>query len=241
MGARGVPPARIAPPTSATPTPPGSGCRGSASSTRAPERSPASWPPGESAPRPTRTARSARCSPTRRWSSSPSATRRTSARSSRSAASTPRGSGAAARRSSRRSRAARRQPADPARGPRGRSDPEDAPLIVLAEALLRARALEAGLAYELIASRSELEQIVAAARRGEPEPEVRTLEGWRSELVGRRPARPAGRTQGGLGRTGPPPHAQLEDAPTSSTHRHRRRAVEHRVRQREMIGHGRLI
>jgi ribonuclease D len=68
--------------------------------------------------------------------------------------------------------------------PRGRSDPEDAPLIVLAESVLRARALEAGLAYELIASRGELEMIVAAARRGEPEPEVRTLEGWRSELVG---------------------------------------------------------
>jgi ribonuclease D len=65
-----------------------------------------------------------------------------------------------------------------------RSEPEDVPLIVLAEALLRARALEAGLAYELIASRSELESIVAATRRGEPEPEVRTLSGWRRELVG---------------------------------------------------------
>jgi ribonuclease D len=68
--------------------------------------------------------------------------------------------------------------------PRGRSDPGDAPLIALAEALLRARALEAGLAYELIASRSELELIVSAARRGEPEPIVRTLDGWRRELVG---------------------------------------------------------
>jgi ribonuclease D len=67
---------------------------------------------------------------------------------------------------------------------RGRSEPEDAPLIVLAEALLRARALEVGLAYELIASRNELELIVAAQRRGEPEPDVRALEGWRSELVG---------------------------------------------------------
>jgi ribonuclease D len=57
-------------------------------------------------------------------------------------------------------------------------------MIVLAEALLRARAMEAGLAYELIASRSELELIVAAARRGEPEPDVRTLNGWREELVG---------------------------------------------------------
>ncbi len=67
---------------------------------------------------------------------------------------------------------------------RGRSEPGDAPLIALAEALLRARALEAGLAYELIASRNELEQIIAAARRAEPEPAVRTLSGWRRELVG---------------------------------------------------------
>ncbi|HEY8626315.1 MAG TPA: HRDC domain-containing protein [Solirubrobacteraceae bacterium] len=67
---------------------------------------------------------------------------------------------------------------------RGRSESGDAPLIALSEALLRARALQAGLAYELIASRSELEQIVAAARRSEPEPEVRTLSGWRRELVG---------------------------------------------------------
>ena len=67
---------------------------------------------------------------------------------------------------------------------RGRSEPGDAPLIALAEALLRARALDAGLAYELIASRAELELIVGAARRSEPEPEVRTLTGWREELVG---------------------------------------------------------
>ncbi|MGZ4298895.1 MAG: ribonuclease D [Solirubrobacteraceae bacterium] len=67
---------------------------------------------------------------------------------------------------------------------RARSEPGDAPLIALAEALLRARALEAGLAYELIASRAELELIVGAARRGEAEPDVRTLGGWRRELVG---------------------------------------------------------
>jgi ribonuclease D len=65
-----------------------------------------------------------------------------------------------------------------------RSDPSDAPLIALAEALLRARALEAGLAYELIASRAELEAVVGAARRGDPEPPVRALTGWREELVG---------------------------------------------------------
>ncbi len=67
---------------------------------------------------------------------------------------------------------------------RARSEPGDAPLIALAEALLRARSLQAGLAYELIASRAELEQIVGASRREEPEPEVRTLRGWRAELVG---------------------------------------------------------
>jgi len=67
---------------------------------------------------------------------------------------------------------------------RGRSEPGDAPLIALAEALLRARALKAGLAYELIASRAELELIVAAVRRGAREPDVRTLTGWRRKLVG---------------------------------------------------------
>jgi ribonuclease D len=67
---------------------------------------------------------------------------------------------------------------------RDRSDPTDSPLISLAEALLRARALKAGLAYELIASRAELEAIIGAARRGDPEPAVRTLSGWREQLVG---------------------------------------------------------
>jgi ribonuclease D len=69
-----------------------------------------------------------------------------------------------------------------ARGPG--SEPRDAPLISLIEAVIRARALEAGLAYELVASRAELEQVVIAARRGEPEPDVRALRGWRRELVG---------------------------------------------------------
>jgi ribonuclease D len=36
----------------------------------------------------------------------------------------------------------------------------------------------------LIASRNELEAIIGASRRGEPEPDVRALEGWREELVG---------------------------------------------------------
>src|SRR5947209_15581512 len=80
--------------------------------------------------------------------------------------------------------AGQRAPPNPRDERRPRSAREDAPMIVLAEALLRGRALEAGLAYELIASRSELELIVSAIRRGEPEPDVRTLAGWRRELVG---------------------------------------------------------
>ncbi len=66
-----------------------------------------------------------------------------------------------------------------------RSDhrPGDAPLVALAEALVRQRALEAKLAYELVASRADLTAIVRAARAGGEAP-VRTLEGWRRELVG---------------------------------------------------------
>ncbi|HEV7942837.1 MAG TPA: ribonuclease D [Solirubrobacteraceae bacterium] len=63
-------------------------------------------------------------------------------------------------------------------------DPADAPIVALAEALARSRAREAGLAYELIASRSDLQAVVAAKRLGETEPEVRLLSGWRRELVG---------------------------------------------------------
>jgi len=62
--------------------------------------------------------------------------------------------------------------------------PEDAPLIALGEALLRARAREAGLAYELLAARADLQAIVAAWRAGEQEADVRTLRGWRGELAG---------------------------------------------------------
>lgn len=61
--------------------------------------------------------------------------------------------------------------------------PEDAPLIALCEALVRARAREAGLAYELLAARADLQAIVVAQRSGE-RADVRTLRGWRAELVG---------------------------------------------------------
>ena len=46
----------------------------------------------------------------------------------------------------------------------------DGPTIALAESLVRTRAQEAGLAYELIAARADLTPIVVAARRGQPEP-----------------------------------------------------------------------
>ena len=61
---------------------------------------------------------------------------------------------------------------------------EDAPLVALGESLLRSRAREAGLAYELLAARADLQAIVAAWRTGGEEADVRTLRGWRRELVG---------------------------------------------------------
>ena len=60
----------------------------------------------------------------------------------------------------------------------------DAPVIALAEALVRTRALEEELAYELIAARADLQRIVLAMRDGRPPPEVRTLQGWRRAVVG---------------------------------------------------------
>ncbi|HEV2814404.1 MAG TPA: HRDC domain-containing protein [Solirubrobacteraceae bacterium] len=63
-------------------------------------------------------------------------------------------------------------------------DPRDGPAIALCESLTRARTYEAGLAYELVAARADLERIVKSVRVGAPEPDVRTLRGWRRELVG---------------------------------------------------------
>ncbi|MDX6664950.1 MAG: ribonuclease [Solirubrobacteraceae bacterium] len=62
--------------------------------------------------------------------------------------------------------------------------PEDSVLIALSESLVRARALESKMAYELIAAKADLQRIALAVRDGRPEPAVRTLEGWRRELVG---------------------------------------------------------
>ena len=51
---------------------------------------------------------------------------------------------------------------------------------------MRARAAEAELAYELLATRADLQRIVTAARATAPAgaADVRTLQGWRREVVG---------------------------------------------------------
>ena len=79
----------------------------------------------------------------------------------------------------------RARPPIPVEGERpSQPDALDAPVIALAEALVRTRALQEELAYELIAARADLQRIVLAMRDGNPPPEVRTLQGWRREVVG---------------------------------------------------------
>jgi ribonuclease D len=63
-------------------------------------------------------------------------------------------------------------------------DPADAPLVSLAQALVRQRSIESGVAVELIATQSELSALVTALRRGEDEDRLRVTRGWRRELVG---------------------------------------------------------
>ena len=63
-------------------------------------------------------------------------------------------------------------------------DPGDSARIALCESVVRQRVGEAGLAYELVASRADLTAIVAAQRAGHDEPDIRTLGGWRRDLVG---------------------------------------------------------
>jgi len=63
-------------------------------------------------------------------------------------------------------------------------DPVDAPLISLAQALVRHRSMEAGVAVELIATQSELASLVHSLRRGTENDQVRVSHGWRRELVG---------------------------------------------------------
>jgi ribonuclease D len=63
-------------------------------------------------------------------------------------------------------------------------DPADAPLVSLAQALVRQRSMESGVAVELIATQSELSALVGALRRGEEGDRLRVTRGWRRELVG---------------------------------------------------------
>ncbi len=63
-------------------------------------------------------------------------------------------------------------------------DPADAPLVSLAQALVRHRSMESGVAVELIATQSELATLVHAVRHGSDSDNVRVSHGWRRELVG---------------------------------------------------------
>jgi ribonuclease D len=63
-------------------------------------------------------------------------------------------------------------------------DPADAPLVSLAQALVRHRSMESGVAVELIATQAELTALVSSLRRGENSNHLRVANGWRRELVG---------------------------------------------------------
>jgi ribonuclease D len=63
-------------------------------------------------------------------------------------------------------------------------DPADAPLVSLAQALVRHRSMESGVAVELIATQAELSSLVSSLRRGECANHIRVSHGWRGELVG---------------------------------------------------------
>jgi ribonuclease D len=76
-----------------------------------------------------------------------------------------------------------RQAPEPPPDPHPR-DPADAPLVSLAQALVRHRSMESGVAVELIATQSELATLVHSLRRGDDGEHVRVSHGWRRELVG---------------------------------------------------------
>jgi len=82
--------------------------------------------------------------------------------------------------------ASRDEEAPPAPPSAPRRDPAEAPLVSLAQALVRHRSLESGVATELIATQSELAALVTEVLRGNGAPAdgVRALHGWRRELIG---------------------------------------------------------
>ncbi len=63
-------------------------------------------------------------------------------------------------------------------------DSSDAPVVSLAQALVRHRSSESGVAVELIATQAELAALMSALRRGENGAGLRVAHGWRNELVG---------------------------------------------------------
>ena len=63
-------------------------------------------------------------------------------------------------------------------------DSSDAPVVSLAQALVRHRSSESGVAVELIATQAELAALMSALRRGENGDGLRVTRGWRRELVG---------------------------------------------------------
>jgi ribonuclease D len=64
-------------------------------------------------------------------------------------------------------------------------DQGDAPLVALGQALVRQRALEAKVAVDLVSTQSDIAAVVGSLRRNGGSPDgIRTLEGWRRELVG---------------------------------------------------------
>jgi ribonuclease D len=63
-------------------------------------------------------------------------------------------------------------------------DPADAPLVSLAQALVRHRSMESGVAVELIATQAELSALIGSLRRGDDSDHIRVAHGWRHELVG---------------------------------------------------------
>jgi ribonuclease D len=63
-------------------------------------------------------------------------------------------------------------------------DSGDAPLVALGQALVRQRAIEAKVAVDLVSTQSDIAAVVGSLRRKNGLPDVRTLQGWRRELVG---------------------------------------------------------
>ena len=77
----------------------------------------------------------------------------------------------------------RREPPPPPPDPPKRNS-RDAPIVAMAQAVVRHRSQESGVAVELIATQAELAALAAARRRDEDARGVRVTEGWRRELVG---------------------------------------------------------